>query len=660
MKKIFIFASMLVLAACATEPYEEVVGGDAANGKPLQFTVGVTSDVARTIFTTGEEGLRVDWSSDDKVGISATKEDKALGSNYPYQIIPIANSESVAAQLKPEFSSYQYYCNDVEGATFRAYYPFAGAANRVWDGVVALPSQQAQAAANSSEHLGGYSFMKSKAYTVGEGESQINLEFYNIYSIVAVRLSLLTETIAPMPIQKISLTSDKGTALSFDAATVNLMTTYEEDMASAPVDITAPVDNIDMTLAAPIVLSANGDTIYFMVAPGAHEDGSLKLHLETTNSFAADVTLDGAVTFEPNKVYTKEVALSGEDFYFNGLKPADLTADDEVVITFTMLREGVASSNKTYVLPNTPTASRPTATEIGKSGINLPTGSDIEGAVRDVYKWNFVANGDGTYAICHTADDNTTYYLAQGTGGEDLFVLTEEAATEGGYSTAWTFDAESLGYKMSATGERWVGVTSNAMYFSPWQTAPGYVSIYKVTDHTSLKPNIITSAANVTAGDYIILYNYRKTVDTDYIGIYVFHYEIASQNIVCRLASANGFEVVDGYVSYEELGDYVWTFSEVSGKEDCYTIKNKNNPSSEIYINKTGTAMGVGTNPGGTRTNIFHILDTANYFGEISLQMQPDESVRYFGAYNYEGNLYWRSLSAVGSVYGEMILCKVN
>ncbi len=651
---------MLVLAACATEPYEEVMGGDDAAGKPLQFTVGVTTDDSvRTIFTTGEEGLSVNWSADDKVGISATKEDKALGVNYSYQIIPLVGSESAAAQLKPELPSYQYYCNEVEGATFRAYYPFTGNSNREWNGVVALPKEQAQAAANSSEHLGGYSFMKSKAYTVGEGESQINLEFYNIYSIVALNLSLLTETIAPMPIQQITLSSDKGATLAFDAATVNLTTSYEEDMAAAPLTITEPSDNIKMSLSAPVTLSEDGSTLYFMVAPGAHEDGSLKLHLETTNSFAADITLEGAVTFEPNKVYTKDVELNSEDFYFNGLKPADLSETDEVVITFTFTKADAVASNKTFVLPNTPTASRPTATEIGKSGIKLPSGSEIEGAVRDVYKWNFVALGNGTYAICHTADDGTVYYLAQGTGSTDLFVLTAEAATDGGYNTAWTLETESLGYKMSATGERWVGVTSDATMFSPWMTAPGYVSIYKVTDHTSIKPNLITSASQVTAGDYIILYNYRKTVDTDLIGTYVFHYEVATQNIVCRSAAAEGFEIVDGYISYEEVGDYVWTFSEVSDKESCYTIKNKNNPSSEIYINQSGTAMGVGTCPS-NRTNIFHVLDTENYFGEVSLQMQPDSSVRYFGAYNFNGELVWRSLSAVGSVFGEVILCKVN
>ena len=650
---------MLVLAACATEPYEEVMGGDATNGKPLQFTAGVASDAARTVFTYGEEGLSVNWSADDKVGIFATKEDKALGVNYPYQIIPVVGSETAAAQLKPEYSSYQYYCNDVEGATFCAYYPFAGSANREWDGVVALPKEQSQAVANSSEHLGGYSFMKSKAYTVGEGESQINLEFYNIYSVVALNLSLLSETIAPMPIQQITLSSDKGVALAFDAATVNLTTSYEEDMVAAPIAITEPSDNIKMTLSTAVTLSEDGSTLYFMVAPGAHEDGSLKLHLETTNSFAADITLEGAVTFEPNKYYNKTVELNAEDFYFNGLKPADLTETDDVVITFTFTKAEAVASNKTFVLPNTPTASRPTATEISKSGINVPTGSDIEGAVRDVYKWNFVAKGDGTYEIRHTAEDGTVYYLTQGTGSTDLFVLTAEAATDGGYNTAWTFETESLGYKMSTTGERWVGVTSDSTKFSPWMTAPGYVSIYRVTDPTSIKPNLITSASQVTAGDYIILYNYRKTVDTDLIGTYVFHYEVAAQNIACRLASANGFEVVDGYISYEEAGDYVWTFAEEGSSANCYIIKNKNNPSSEIYINQTGTALGVGTCPS-NRTNKFVILDTENYFGEVSLQMQPYDSVRYFGAYNYNGDLVWRSLSSVSSVYGEVILCKVN
>lgn len=662
MKKIFIFASLLALAACSVEPYEEIQNGESLRGEPLQFCVEVASDDAsRTVFTNGEDGLKVSWSNDDKVGISATKEGKDVGVNYPYQIIPSGDDEGTSAQLKPELSNYQYFCSDVEGCTFRAYYPFAGVVNRPWDGVVALPSQQAQAAANSAEHLGGYSFMKSLPYTVSEGESQINLQFYNIYSIVAVRLKLLTETIAPMPIKQISLTSSKGAALAFDAATVDMLSTYEQDKTTAPLTITTPSDHIDMTLASPMTLSADGQTVYFMVAPGTHEAGSLKLHMETNNAFAVDVTLEGGVTFEPNKVYTKEVALNAEDFYFNGLKPGDLKPEDEIVITFTMLRENVAASGKTFVLPNTPTTTRPRATEISKGGIELPLGSDLEGAVRDVYKWSVVAQGNNTYHICHTADNGTIYYLTQGAGSEDLFVLSEEQIDPTLHKTAWSITPSGLGYAMTATGERWIGVTSNAQLFSPWQTAPGYISIYKVTDHISIKPNVITSAADMTEGDYIILYDYRKTVDTDLIGIYAFHYEVAAQNIVCRTAEACGIDMVDGYASYGDnnIDGCVWTFKAVSGEESCYTISSKANPSAELYINKTGTALGIGTTPA-NRTNKLVVLDTADYWGEITLQMKPFDSVRYFGAYNYNNDLVWRSLSAVGSVYGNVILCKVK
>lgn len=661
MKKIFIFASLLALVACSVEPYEEVQNNEALRGEPVRFSVDVTSDASRTIFTNGEEGLSVRWGSDDKVSISATKGSEVVGENYSYQIIPSADPEKASAQLKPELSSYQYFCSEVEGCTFRAYYPFAGMNNRPWDGEVALPSQQLQAAANSSEHLGGYSFMKSLPHTVGEGESQINLQFYNIYSIVGVRLSLLTETIAPMPIKQISLTSADGVTLAFDAATVDMSTTYEQDMAAAPLTISTPSDHIDMSLASPMILSEDGQTVFFMVAPGTHAAGSLKLHMETTNSFAVDMTLDGGVTFEPNKVYTKELALNAEDFYFNGLKPSDLAATDEVVITFTMLREGVAASGKTFVLPNTPTTSRPRATEMSKSGIELPLGSDIEGAVRDVYKWNFVAEGDGTYSICHTADNGTTYYLTQGEGSEDLFVLSKEQIDPALHKTAWSITTSGLGYAMTATGARYVGVTSNAQLFSPWQTAPGYISIYKVTDHTSVKPNVITTANDVTEGDYIILYDYRKTVDTDMIDVYAFHYEVATQNIACRTAEICGIDVVDGYAVYGDnnIDGCIWTFKAVSGEENCYTISSKSNPAAELYINQSGTALGIGTTPS-NRTNKLVVMDTEDYWGDITLQMKPWNSVRYFGAYNYNGSLVWRSLSSVGSVYGNVILCKVN
>lgn len=75
MKKIFIFASLLALAACSVEPYEEIQNGESLRGEPLQFCVEVASDDAsRTVFTNGEDGLEVSWSNDDKVGISATKE----------------------------------------------------------------------------------------------------------------------------------------------------------------------------------------------------------------------------------------------------------------------------------------------------------------------------------------------------------------------------------------------------------------------------------------------------------------------------------------------------------------------------------------------------------------------------------------------------------
>lgn len=658
MKKIFIFASLLALAACSAEPYEEIQGADALRGEPLKFSVDMATDATRTTFINGEEGLNVRWNNEDKVGISATKNEEVVGVNFAYKILPI-DGEPSSAQLKPETSSYQYFCGEVEGSTFRAYYPFAGVINRAWDGVVALPKEQSQAVANSPEHLGGYSFMKSLPYTVAEGESQINLQFYNIYSVVALDMSLLTPTLADMPIKKITLSGAEGCALSFDEATVNLQSTYEQDLVESPLTISAPNDHIEMILTTPMVLSENGQTLYFMVAPGTHAEGSLRLSVETTNQFAAEYTIAEGVTFEPNKVYHKSIQFNGEDFYFNGLKPSDLTSSDEVVLTFTMLKTDAASYGKTYVLPNAPTTSRPTATEIQLSGINIPTNSEIEGAVRDVYKWNIVSNGDDTYTVCHTDYDGTTYYLAQGEDSTDVFILSEEQIDATIHKTAWTISTSGLGYAMSATGERHIGVSSDGKYFTPWLNVSGYFSIYLITDHTSIKPNLIHTASEVTEGDYVILYNYRKTVDTDYIGYYALHHEIAAQNIVCRSIEACDIALVDGYVSFgNNIDDFVWTFKAASDAESCYTITHKANGSS-LYINKTGTAMGIGSTPS-NRTDKFIVLDTADYWGDTTLQMMPFDSSRYFGIYNWEGSLVWRSLSAVGSVYGNLILCKIQ
>ncbi len=151
--------------------------------------------------------------------------------------------------------------------------------------------------------------------------------------------------------------------------------------------------------AAVALSESEAKTFYLVVAPGQHQGVSLEL--TSSNSYKAEIQIDGAVTFAPNTVYHKTVTVDPDTFQWFAQNEGDVPpmktvyapvatveeiVDGEYVIGF------LHNDGAYYVLPTAPVDRNPKMTTFAEASVEVDDIGNITG-ISDSYVWNVDSAG---------------------------------------------------------------------------------------------------------------------------------------------------------------------------------------------------------------------------------------------------------------------------
>lgn len=456
---------------CA-EQNDSVDGMVQSGGTAIRFGVQ-NSTMARVDFATDPVGaLNVTWNEGDQIGISATKGSDVFGCNYLYNVEEVGE-EGSSAHLAASSNIYAYHWADEDNYTFFAYYPFRGVQN---EGVhylanVSLPEVQEQKAMDDFSHLKELWAMKAEPYAVNGVQNSINLSFRGLYSIVELKLKYS----APLakgerPISRVRLASTTA-PLAAPVANLSLDTSGEADLVEGALIVNEGegVNSVDVMLERSAALATEQtQSVWLVVLPGTHAAGELSLQLETLNSYRLDVTLEDGVTFEPNKVYRKEIAINPEDFeyyrdpnapavtYYKPVTALEDITSGEYIIGFDFKDETVGD----MWLKLVGATRNPVAAAYDEAAIEPYADLGILSVVQD-FVWTLTQNGDG-FNISAKDKEGTEWLLNGCNKAQGISIAT---TVTGHYKDTETYS--NLWYIKVAeeTGEFYIqNETSNGRY----------------------------------------------------------------------------------------------------------------------------------------------------------------------------------------------------
>lgn len=311
MKKIFyiLIAGLLSVSVGCSVQNDSI---SEPTGDMIRF--GASQIGSKVDFNTDPaDALNITWAEGDEVGISATKNGELFGCNYLYNINELS-AEATSANLAASSNLYAYRWAEEGNYTFYAYYPYTGVQG---SGVhylttVSLPAVQNQQCADDYSHLKDMWTMKSEPYTISGAQNTVQLSFEGVYSIVELKLKYAAATTAPRAVERVQLNSSVAPLV---AENMSLM--LDTDDTTGDLVINEGKNSVDVMLSQPFELSTEQtQSVWLLVVPGEHKAGEIGVQLQTVNSYRLDLTIPEAVTFEPNKVYRKEVVVDAEDFYY--------------------------------------------------------------------------------------------------------------------------------------------------------------------------------------------------------------------------------------------------------------------------------------------------------------------------------------------------------
>lgn len=439
MKKILY---IIFIASCILSCSLEKESAPAAAPEALRFTAAYTS---RTAFS--QDLSAISWENGDRVGIYATKGADAIGINYPYSITGI---DGATGELSAVSSSCQYGSVESAGATFCAYYPFAGTAGEGNRFVVPvqLPASQEQAAAGDVSHLSDYMILMAGPVSLTGGSAAVNLPFRNMLAVAAIDIkasaansrnisSVVLKASAPLAFARGNMLLDPGDA--------------------APFTINDASDSVVLNLETPFRLSTEGSRVYFTLTPGSHAAGSIKLKLLTDNGYAAEVAIPEGVNFESNGVYSKTLSVDpasfkkvqegGEVYIWKPVTAASSVKAGECILAYHYDYGGTV---KDFVLPGTAADKNPLPVVLTSLGWSFDDNDNITSEPDELYVWKLTAV-DGGWNITHGDNILCGCDQAQGlaisTDGSGAYSSTKT------YSSVWSFtDKENFGMQLGLPG----------------------------------------------------------------------------------------------------------------------------------------------------------------------------------------------------------------
>lgn len=465
MKKVWNFiiaGAMLGVVGCSSQ--SETVA-PASETDVIRF--GVSQSLSRAAFSEDPAGaLCVGWEEGDAVGISAIKNDTPIGANYEYRIDELLE-EGAAANLAASSSQYTYRWSEEAEYTFYGYYPHTGAPNATphYLTPVSLPAEQPQAAANDFSHLSQWWVMKAEPYTIQGLQQTVQLSFRGVFSIVELKLRYAKPLAKSRQIERVQLHA-ATTPLAVVNGNLTLTSTKEAEKQEPALIVNDGLNSVDVPLARPATLSeSDTQSIWLLVAPGQHAAGELSVKLMSLDSYHVDVTIPDAVTFEPNKVYRKEVVVNPDDYYyyrdpsapavtyFKQVSTVEDITDGEYLLGF---RYTGVTPAKDYLVPVAPIARNPILTTYEAANVAYYLDLGIL-AVDSHYVWT-VTKGDKGFTFRGTAANGSSYYLLACNKAQGFSIAT--SLTEGVYGSykgtytdqlALTLLDDGSGFRMQET-----------------------------------------------------------------------------------------------------------------------------------------------------------------------------------------------------------------
>lgn len=445
-----LLVALVGLLSCTSQTEEPLPASDT---ETIRF--GLSQSLSRADFEADPAGmLSLTWDEGDKVGISAARGEQPLGSNFSYAVSERFD-EGRSALLAAVSNLYQYRWDGEGDYTFFAYYPYTGTqgAGVHYLTQVSLPATQQQAAAGDFSHLKSLWVMKSEPRHIVGKQQTVDLTFRGIYSIVELKLKLAAPDTKSRSIERVQLNAQTN-PLAAPIANLTLTSSKEEEKQEPALIVNDGVNYVDVELGQPFTLSDTAEqSIWLLVVPGVHAAGEIGVQLATNDSYRLDLTIPEAVTFEPNKVYRKEVLIDPADFYYyrdpsapavTYFKPvrdmADLT-DGEYIISFDF-----ANSDVDYLLQVLPVTRNPIPMTFEAAQVAYFGDMGIQ-SIADGYVWNLKADGDN-WAISAVGTNGKTYLLNgcnQAQGISIAETLTGHYASTREYSNIWTISVVDSG-----------------------------------------------------------------------------------------------------------------------------------------------------------------------------------------------------------------------
>ncbi|WP_418991786.1 DUF5017 domain-containing protein [Alistipes sp.] len=312
MKKstIYTTALTLLLAGCSRDVSSDMPLADA---EPLHFS-SANPATRTTVDTDAERNLRIVWAAGDEVGIYGMSDGRPTGRNYAYTATP-CKEDAARCTFAASESSQLFRWIDGTAQGYYAYYPYTGVNDREPDAAAhpfSLPERQVQSQGDSPTHLSQYGLMTAAPVEFGPtdmSQGGVEFRFANVFSILELRFKMASDcSLAAVPVKQVRIVSD-ASDLAIPQGTIDLTD------AAMPLTVEEGSRSIDVGFTENLSLNKERFvSVYLVVAPGTHPAGSLRIELTAIDNSVNSFTVPDAVTFRPNKHYTREYAISLDEF----------------------------------------------------------------------------------------------------------------------------------------------------------------------------------------------------------------------------------------------------------------------------------------------------------------------------------------------------------
>lgn len=587
MKKIYamIFVAAATLAGC-----QNVNDGlESDNQNKVEMKVGASvPTVSRTALTENAGVYKATWKAGDALNLV-----EVAGES-----VTTYESAALAGDTESANFSFELTAAAAESYTYLAVYPKGAVSNATANKfVVTLPATQSPAEMNTFDGAADILVSNAAETTVQGGSLALTMQRLSAVGKITVK----NMPLAAGEVVK-SVTFSCGHPLA-GSTTVNVADlTYEVKQGIGEVKVVLPE-------------SQSGEfTAYFSCLPATLAAGdAYTVSVETSAATYHKVsTVTSPLTLAAGAITSFTVNMV--DSNVNTKISTDLFNDKtECVVAFKDL------NGDTYLLKRGKCERRPTPTKISTLGLSINSNGVLVGEVPSDYCWSASARTDENGVVWGKfsyVESGVEYYLintyyAQGVGISEYYATDPDGNADGydGYSDKGPYineiriAAKGDGYRLFSVGS---GADLNFCVYegtqfrlldtaSAFPQYDGTVYFYKVDNasvQTSVYP-VITDAAHVTEGTYVIMQNYKGVY-------YALNNDECTASAHPTVASEVSITIENGVVTAANVSDaHKWVVTK-STEEGCFNLRSYEKSNLWLWHrnNSTGVAVADEDNTG--------------------------------------------------------------